>query len=1275
MFYNLTQLFKCIILDRPPDHPPLVSSLRRPAVLRSDIQPVSDEHPLTALRDLLPDRMKPLQGMLMSGVDIEQGSSKTRVQLKESTVGEHTDVQACSGQGQAGLRLFVNYLLGESSDLSDMVVFSDVLDEQRDLDNQLFEFVGDAAAVSMVGTGDELVEQARDLLLDFGRLSERARFHREIIGDGTDPRPLRPGMEDLYYLRLLDAVRPFDDPHWDRNRALDRDSLLRRAHMFYTDEVFELSYNDEFGQGQPEAEPFLEPHLLSDVREVQEIPVAWTQIARTLVSKEVNIQPLLDRLKNWDPVLYERLQDTRTLNAGALSQERQIDSTQLKRLKRVWGLIDDEVELLTKVVNGEEEDEAVIRPLMAKIVDVIEERRNEAAESFFEDFPEPDKKTTFYRREGVPSHDIPIYNLAERSNARCFDGVFPIFRDMFAKAGIDTRTLKERLDDEDKEIWPQLEQAGALNSSLLANFDVVSRKELTSLEAEPWSLSSDDIQVIYLWLNCYNAGLDPHRLKRVLSDLYARYEEITGHTAVVVVDLHRDADMSDEDVDFLQSIVETPKSSTQPLLVTAMPFPGEGVGLDVLAARLTKIFQDKLDEIRLAVAEGRVAPFEMSVADMVEVHKWSAMVGRHADYRESLAVLKATADLVMQYKDTGVDQEHFLADAYFMAEDRKAGQMAELNAASLMLVSLLPGFIEQGRRAASDFDMEAANYSYQLVRFVVDYLLAALGERGLPNDDVVAEFLRSFNDDALLLFSDYFIGQSRTEGGEPLKSIYEAMRDYLKLVGAHMVARLPRSENVAPPEPPVVTVEISPPSASESLAIGGQTATDHHGSTLVGDIWTEKAPGIPASRLEKAISMFEGQGRLDQLSSISPLAETPAMLYALAEKFYCQGGVPNYEIVIDIAKKVHYGEGNVSYGRYFVDTVTTHNPRCLSGDILGVPSFCPVNRFGDRFYLEIVRLGLQASYWVLRQRFKEQQKALREGRDDGPEREAFAKAEADNKYVLHHYKLLSKELPAELSPFRQFNAESNQGNVALEIDRNFNLARHYFGKAAELVLEEDGTYVPGREMNARRALHLLAELSRQRVDEIFWARPWEERDVEDVSEKQIGEALHCLGHSLVMEDRLAQEETAAESRAEQIDFLELDEPKPQFSVQHKSEYEISFMQGLASLVALKSRFGAGVIHGHPQVRDKLGDDMEAFEEYYRDCEARLRGMHEALIGAVSGLMQITDQWIWTVHEIWAYMEDLAIGAPESILLVGIASDWANEYRRCQRILAEKPPLE
>lgn len=1240
-------------------------------VLKQGVVPASIKHPQTAILDFVPPNMVGLEGPIVSEIEIARVNRRTRVALRTARVDESSDMTGCLGEGMPGAHLALHYFLARGdAALADVLKFSDDDNDQADLEGSLAERFHAVPMMSVIGSGDYAVEEIRQLLLNYGSLSQEARYNSRIIGEATSPNGPRT---DSDYLRFLGRIQPFEEVKIDQERAFDPEMLIRRAHLFYSDELvrtLDHSGVDQEGEGRKDLSLETTLRQLEQSRE-EDAAAPFTLIARSLVSKVIEMRSLRDVLIGFDQRLFERLVENGVLRPDLLRKENEVNADQLMPLRRLWQLDDDEVFYLAELVNGQASDLDQAEPLLFKIAVLLREQREERTRGhFYSRSPGMPEDALSYKRKGVAQYEIPIYRLGADDNGRLYRGLAPVFRDVFASAGIDVRPLRERLDELGETIWPQLERSGALNKTALAAFLVFDKDSFAPLRAEPWNLGEAEIEVLGAWLNGHKDQVNQDVLQRVLLNLYSRYEELTGRPAVLVVDLHADRDMSEEDRRFLEIINSRPRQLGQPLGVSAIPFPGEnmGIGLDVLRTKLEETFDQTT---------------KMSAGSLSALQNWATMIGRHPQYEEALEILKNVAQKVLRFDE----DDGFLASVYFMAEDRKTeGKRAELGDDVFVLLALLPGFIEQGRRAAADANVEAANYSYQLGRYVTDYLRQAITEDGFGERETVARLLSSYNDDLLMLLVDYYMAEGRSKGGNPVRLSYQAIKDYLRLVGAHKVARLPRGERGKVPETPPLTGEaassaetpevketgflarlgawwrrVFPSSREEALEpIEGASKVNGEQGGVEGKIevdpvaslLTPPDPGIPWDQFASICSVFENKGNLHSLKAISPLAESPAVLYALAERLYCQGADDDYKQVIELARRVYYGYGNIEYGRTFADTLTSCDPQRFGGQqILSVTNFAPISRFGDRYYLEIVRLGLQSSYRVLRKQLKIRQKALRLGRIEGPEFEQFEKAEEAYREMHHKYHLLAKTLPSELSPFRQFNAEANQGMVAIEVDRDFDLAQHYFDRAANLVFDHEGKSIAGRELNARRVDHLRAELDRQWVDFYFW-----EQSGHMVPTGQIEQALGRLASSLRTEERLGVEETE--------------------SAQHQAEYQLSFMQGLASLTALKSRLGNDAnLESCPDLKDEMGDEnWGKFEGHYRDCEVSLGEMHDTLVQAIRPLVQITEQWLESIFEIWDYIRMLAEAAPESALLARISHEWQTLHDEIERQLNERPPL-
>jgi hypothetical protein len=1258
--------------------------------LQPQVAPASLRHPQSEVLALVPEHMRPLLGVVISGIDLDrQGGIRLNMALKAAGVDVHSDMSSALDEGMAGLKLTLQYLLSKKPFLSDLAQFSEAEYEQRELEDELFLKYGSAPVASIVGTGDYIAEQLQKLILAHSWLANKIRYHPELVGDA------RPTEWRAYeYKDLVSRVSPF--PELGSKDLEQVEVGLARAHMFFSDDTYEVSLEEAkaeilHGRDLPEANEDLETIIAQ--LEDREVVIPWLFLAGQLVRNKVNLDSIESRfLSEEEPNrLFRRLAGHGVIKTGSLRSDSQVDPEQLYAPCRDWKLTLDDASYLARLVNGQSvEDESRTRSMLLSIAtDLLEERKRKRKGAGFSCFSEEDFEPPTLYNEELSERDIKIFNLKQEGESHPYAAVIPIFREMLASAGIDIRSVEEQLEELDPIVLSRLKRWGAWDEGLLNGFNIVSLEELGVLEAAPWSLERGDIEVIFRWIN--GLSCDDQALQDVLVNLYSRYEEIMGFPAIVVVDVHRERNMDGESLNFWQRVASSQKASSQPMLYTAVPFPGEEaeVGLDVLKTKLMECFARK------------VWGTEM----FSETQKWARIVGRHPEYEESLRILKEVAVAVMYNSEDDI-----LAEGYWLAQDRKeGGSITKMTPKLVVLTTLLPGFLEQGRRAAADANLEQAEFALQMAVNARDYLLATLSEDGIAGDDIMAQPFAVCNDDILLLEADYQIARfhrseeeeeneeeendedDEEEDEKPDKAIYSALKMYLRLVGAHkMAVKEPPKSALQPANPtevfqvegqPIASVEVAQQGVLERLGdtwVGKLcpclrqrkkkevekpmkrqlTAELRVTSTFTPEAQKQTRRGLTERAFLKSCSLLEERRRLHKISVVSPLAATPAVLYALAGRYYMRGDDVDYEAVIDIGRRVHYGYESQEYGTAYWNKVTQVGVRDFNPDIGGVDGYAPILKFGERYYLEILRLGVQASYQVLRKRAAGRYAALAEGRSEGPEFEAYEEADGDYRGMIRSFDLVYKKFPGEISPYRLYNHELVQGQVALEMDRDFDAAARHFRRAARLVVDKDGNALPGQGINARRSRHASVENGRQWVDCHFW-----EQEQGEPSEEMLSRALRILYQTCLVENSVVVEEKGL--------------PPGEKSQQNLAEYQMTLLQGLASLVVLKDQHGKDAKWGrYPDVVKQFDqDEWEEIAAYDEDTELKLREISDELIESFPSLFELAPStWVFIAGQIAGYLGLLSQKSPESALLPQLQHEWQGLQASLGQRLQDKPPL-
>jgi len=180
---------------------------------------------------------------------------------------------------------------------------------------------------------------------------------------------------------------------------------------------------------------------------------------------------------------------------------------------------------------------------------------------------------------------------------------------------------------------------------------------------------------------------------------------------------------------------------------------------------------------------------------------------------------------------------------------------------------------------------------------------------------------------------------------------------------------------------------------------------------------------------------------------------------------------------------------------------------------------------------------------------------------------------------------------------------------------------------------------------------------RQWVDCHFW-----EQEQEEPSEEMLESALNSLYQTFLAESQVIEEEKLSEKQS-----------KP-----HLAEYQMTLMQGLASLIALKEQYGeAATWDRYPDLMAQCSfDDKERIMNYDQNTEINLREIHDELLPSFLDLFELSPpMWTAIAGQISNYVKMLSEKAPDSVLLAEMGHQWKGLTEKLERQLKERPVLD
>jgi hypothetical protein len=1245
------------------------------------------EHPHQAILGLVPGHMQSLQGPILSAIDGEDEVDRLELQLFAASDDEAQDMAACDSDGLSGVQLAVRYVLMPDPRIGDVLTLSINDQEQMALEKTLFERFGTEPVMTMIATGDEVKEKIKVMVRAYYDTSENARnrgsTHKEGLHIFSDRPVLQERVEAMRQLRgrIFHEDETFLSPspknyftgvaeeraaYWESKAWIEP---LQNLGLKEADKDVQLGASEQ--EPQEEDVPFAVGHL--------------SELARRLVMEKIDIRPIEERLLAEDDKLLNRLQARGVL---AKTAPRPIESSQVKVLERTWELDGLEIRNLVDLLNGrnpgDADKEQAYLELIRKMASLVHAEHETTKRGQILRVPKDDTRVTRYREKMRPS-DVGVFNLAPQQGP--YRTIFPVFEKMLNQVGIDVRSLRERIDVLGEDVWARASRQGVLDADAAQTFEVVPLHYLEPLRTAPWSLGDDKIEILCSFLN----GQVPNPvdlLENLLVELFVRYQELVGAPAFVVLDLHQAASMDEESRRLMERVKEQPRAQSQPLIVTAVPYPGENkaVGMNVLEHQLETALQMpgwKMDRLKA-------------------IEKWSTIIGQQQNHREALEVLQrvmrreqvlsvlrkiegagephvlqrgqgdvaellplvrnssdsraktikerltalrdASEQITLTADDIsylrGVATRSLTGDLLGIAkglvdtrsqldeavddEEREQKLLKLRTSDRFFLVALLPGLVEQGRMAAADTDPASAKYAVELGKEVISLLKLGIGDKGFSKEEAaMVRELAKLNDSLLMMFCDYYAAHGREESSEDVWArIYEALKDYYKLQGAHLLARIEYEEQDI---------------WEVALNLGRRIwpwAQAVEPKLVMGCSW---------ERFEKEMDDIEADEdtclELD-LSEKCSLGASPAAIYALAQRSHWKGE-ESYHLVVYLAQKLYFGESNVPYGVEFRNKVTSDTAMRRSRLTEAAPGtltgFAPVvYEDDDRLCLEVVRLGMQAAHQILKGLYAKK-KAHTSNKEPIPEelREEIEEAERNYKEMAGKYRLLEGLAGSTQSRRRRFNGASTMGMVALEIDGDPDKASPYFERAEATLIDEDGDPLPGKVVDYRRALHMRGEVWRS-LAEGFWTEI-EREGAEEPSAEIVMKTCSRVATSLAIEQDILRREGR--------------------DMENATEYKMTYFEGLVMATALLTRFGDKVQWREmPPVR--MGNrEIPVDQVLPADYEDLLLAASRDGITAMREQCKASPRLMVYVPMFANYARSFAERAPESEALQSVARHW------------------
>ncbi len=308
-------------------------------------------HPQASILDLVPDNMRPILGPIISDVDVVRPDiGQLNVALKSAGVDSESGISGCLGEGMAGGKLALQYLLSRSSGLGDLVRFSEQDEEQTFLEQELFSRYGSAPVMSMVGTGDYVAKQLIELLQKHSMAAHAARYHPTVAGEA---RQLE--WDSTSQQRVLSVIVPFPKVQPLMEQVETPEALLERAHVFFTDETYVVDLEQALADQRHGLDLVTENDDddlkgIIEVLENDDDLTPWTLLAVNLVSEKVDLGSLAKYLQENE--LFKGLVASSVINVAFLKVDNHIEPEQLYEVCREWQLPNEDATYLARLIIG-----------------------------------------------------------------------------------------------------------------------------------------------------------------------------------------------------------------------------------------------------------------------------------------------------------------------------------------------------------------------------------------------------------------------------------------------------------------------------------------------------------------------------------------------------------------------------------------------------------------------------------------------------------------------------------------------------------------------------------------------------------------------------------------------------------------------------------------------------------------------------------------------------------------------------------------------------------
>lgn len=1156
---------------------------------RVSLQILSPEHFSGHLTEeimrLVPYRMQPLCGGLVGGMEqyfqderaSDPGEACYQVVPFQNPAPQGS--KDCEMDGLAGAKLGFLYALTQNPRALELFFSGAPPSEIERLCELLYAQYGETSTFTVIGSADRVVEELRTLMESHYSASAMAFYdgqrqanlpaydgsleyaldEPDVSADGFLPSALADTsrMVDAFsstherYLSILRGAAPF--PGF---LALDQGLFTPEKLQQRADLLSVLSH--DAGPEPPPEEPVPSHPMISEYMddERKDLPFDhWHDFIHHLLDLErVDIRPARDRLMSWDPKLTEHLIASNCLSEERLADPYRVLLEDINDLGRRWHLSSAELRLLVEFLNNR--DPAQADRYESLIGKINEQSRLARAGEDEKTWASPREKP--FQASGIA---VPIFNLEPQDAA--FGTLMSVVEHVVATAGVDVRPIEQRFQEWDPNFYRRLHEDGYLDLTVLNRMDRVPRAELDRFEEEPWSLSVTERDTLCDLLNGRADG--SARFRDFLWDIFQNYRSLLGHPAMVVCDVHRNREMDEASLRFLERMRNEPRVANQPLLITAVAFPDErgAVGMDILESRLGQAF-------------GRNDFCSMDAVE--EMEHWSGVMGQQGDYQASLGALQR---MVQRTCGPDMDLVELVGElAGYRAEGRPP--FIEGSVPLYALAGLFPGFLEQAQAAARDNHVEASQFSLEVVEGLSRYLEHAMAEDGFNYDEFLVGMIGLQNDQRFAALIDCYVARwltDRSEAPQIIPMINEALKRYLLMIGAHVF-------------------------------IG---RTEDHFFDLF-------------DRLDEA-------DELEKIFQYSPVAASPAAIYALAQRFYHDG---KYEQVLSLVDRIYYGHSSSPYEILYRNRISRAESAAYDSEHNRVEGYLPVLSFDPRFTLEILRVGLMSAGRILiDQANPARLEAIARGEKIGEPFDRFNEANDQYESLSRQFKGIQRMEQVRPSPYAAHNAALAQGEVESKVSRNFSRARFYYQQAREALLDSDGNVLPGKDELLARVDHLdAAELSRDRIDQFFEIL-FETNPGKEISSDDIYEVLESSLRAVVTESRLV---------------ADLD----RYPTRQKIEYSVSYLQACAYYVALHTCLEEADAF-NPDIHDYMGFRFD--DVFHGDMGGELRRASALAMPIAQENIAAASWWApWFEEEIVHCIQRLAAysGSP---ILREITAEW------------------